>query len=103
MYIQKDLVRIKTGISDNVGNKVRLRSKQGRKQIIVREGVIEHTYPSIFTVKLDEQNDVPASRRTVSYSYTDVLTKAVEVIVCEPCADGDASDVSEAVNSAVNE
>ena len=84
LYIQNDLNKIKSGISDNIGNKVKLKSKQGRKQIIVREGVIENTYPSIFTVKLDEQNDVPTSRRRVSYSYTDVFTKAVELIVCEP-------------------
>lgn len=84
LYIQNDLNKIKSGISDNIGNKVKLKSKQGRKQIIVREGVIENTYPSIFTVKLDEQNDVPTSRRRVSYSYTDVLTKAVELIICEP-------------------
>ncbi|MDO5310444.1 MAG: Veg family protein [Clostridia bacterium] len=84
MYVQKDLVKIKSGIAGNVGHKVRLKSKQGRKQIIVREGVIENTYPSIFTVKLDVQNDIPTSERRVSYSYTDVLTKAVEVIVCEP-------------------
>ena len=70
LYIQNDLNKIKSGISDNIGNKVKL--------------VIENTYPSIFTVKLDEQNDVPTSRRRVSYSYTDVLTKAVELIVCEP-------------------
>lgn len=84
MYVQNDLVKIKSGIAGNVGHKVRLKSKQGRKQIIVREGVIENTYPSIFTVKLDVQNDIPTSERRVSYSYTDVLTKAVEVIVCEP-------------------
>lgn len=84
MYVQKDLVKIKSGIAGNVGHKVRLKSKQGRKQVIVREGVIENTYSSIFTVKLDVQNDIPTSERRVSYSYTDVLTKAVEVIVCEP-------------------
>ena len=56
--VQNELVKIKLGIADNVGNKVRLKSKQGRKQIVVRDGVIESTYPSIFTVKLDIQNDI---------------------------------------------
>ncbi len=84
MYGQNDLVKIKSSLSDNVGHKVRLRAKHGRKQIIVREGVIENTYPSIFTVKLDTQNDIPSSKRTVSYSYADVLTKTVELIICEP-------------------
>lgn len=84
MYIQNDLIKIKSDLADNVGHKVRLKSKQGRKSVIVRDGVIESTYPSIFTVKLDVQNDVPSSGRRVSYSYADVLTKAVELIICEP-------------------
>ncbi len=87
MYVQNELVKIKEGIADNVGNKVRLKSKQGRKQIVVRDGVIENTYPSIFTVKLDIQNDVPTSDRRVSYSYADVLTKSVELIIYEPTED----------------
>lgn len=84
MYVQNELVKIKAGIADNVGNKVRLKSKQGRKQIVIREGVIENTYPSIFTVKLDIQNDVPTSDRRVSYSYADVLTKSVELVIYDP-------------------
>lgn len=89
MMVQNELVKIKTNLADNVGSKVRLKAKRGRKQIIVREGVIENTYPSIFTVKLDVQNDVPTSQRTVSYSYADVLTKSVELIICEPVTDDD--------------
>ena len=50
----------------------------------MREGVIEGIYPSIFTVKLDVQNDIPTSERRVSYSYADVLTRTVELVVCEP-------------------
>lgn len=84
MFVQNDLVKIKSSLSDNVGQKVRLRAKHGRKQIVVREGVIENTYPSIFTVKLDTYNDIPAGERRVSYSYTDVLTKTVELVICEP-------------------
>ena len=84
MYVQNDLSRIKTSLSNNVGHKVRLKAKQGRKQVIVREGVIEGIYPSIFTVKLDVQNDIPTSERRVSYSYAAVLTRTVELVVCEP-------------------
>lgn len=83
MYIQKDLIDIKENLKDNIGSKVKLRARKGRKQVVVREGVIENTYPSIFTVKLDIHNDVPTSERTVSYSYADVLTKTVELYICE--------------------
>lgn len=84
MLVKNDLGKIKSNLQENVGNKVRLKAKYGRKQIIVRDGVIENIYPSIFTVKLDIQNDVPTSDRLVSYSYTDVLTKSVELYIYEP-------------------
>ncbi len=84
LYIQHDLIKIKSDLSDNVGHKVKLKAKRGRKQVVEREGVIESTYPSIFVVKLDKYNDIPTSERRVSYSYADVLTKTVELVICEP-------------------
>ena len=84
MYGQNDLSKIKSNLADNVGNKVRLTAKKGRKQIVTREGVIENTYPSIFTVKLDNQNEFFTTERRVSYSYADVLTKSVELVIYTP-------------------
>ncbi len=84
MFVQNDLVKIKSNISDNVGSKVRLTAKKGRKQTVTREGVIEGTYPSVFIVKLDTPDDFMASERRVSYSYADVLTRTVELIICDP-------------------
>ncbi|MBQ2615222.1 MAG: Veg family protein [Clostridia bacterium] len=83
MIIQKDLIKIKSDLADNVGHKVKLTAKKGRKQYVTREGVIENTYPSIFTIKLDTPEDLLATERRVSYSYADVLTKTVELIICE--------------------
>jgi len=84
LYIQKELIGIKENLAENVGSKVKLKSKHGRKKVVVREGVIENTYPSIFTVMLDAEDDVVTSERRVSYSYADVLTKTVELYICEP-------------------
>lgn len=84
MYGQNDLSKIKSSLTDNVGHKVRLTAKKGRKQIVTREGVIESTYPSIFTVKLDNQSEFFTSEQRVSYSYTDVLTKSVELVIYTP-------------------
>ena len=84
MYGQNDLSKIKSDLTDNVGHKVRLTAKKGRKQIVTREGVIESTYPSIFTVKLDNQSEFFTSEQRVSYSYTDVLTKKVELVIYTP-------------------
>lgn len=84
LFVQNDLVKIKSDLADNVGHKVKLTAKRGRKQVVTREGVIEGTYPSIFIVKLDTPDDLLAAERRVSYSYTDVLTKTVELIICDP-------------------
>ena len=84
LIIQNDITRIKSSLSDNVGHKVKLTAKKGRKQTVTREGVIESTYPSIFIVKLDTSSSVFNNERRVSYSYTDILTKTVELIICDP-------------------
>lgn len=87
MILPNDIVKIKSSLSDNVGNKVRLTAKRGRKQTVTREGVIEKTYPSVFTVKLDTPDDFLATDRRVSYSYADILTRTVELVICDPCTE----------------
>lgn len=82
MFLNNDLSKIKSSLSDNVGQKVKLTAKKGRKQVVTREGVIESTYPSIFIVKLDTEGEYLPGERRVSYSYTDVLTRTVELVIC---------------------
>jgi uncharacterized protein Veg len=78
MIDKGDLCQIKRDIQTCVGEKVQLKTNKGRKKAFIREGIIENSYPSIFVVKFE--NDYETTRR-VSYSYTDVLTKAVELFV----------------------
>ena len=94
MYGQNDLSRIKSNLTENVGQKVRLTAKKGRKQIVTREGIIESTYPSIFTVKLDNQSEFFTTERRVSYSYTDVLTKSVELVIYAPEGEDEVNEQS---------
>jgi len=79
MFDKNDLSRVKNDVENNVGNKVTLTAKKGRKKFIVRQGVIESTYSSVFVVKLDVEEDQIPSNRRVSYNYIDILTKTVEV------------------------
>lgn len=72
------LADIKKDLDSYVGEKIRLKANKGRKKILEREGVLESTYPNIFIVKLEEAD----SERRVSYSYADLLTEAVELVVC---------------------
>nr|WP_207717204.1 Veg family protein [Clostridium acetobutylicum] len=69
------MASIKASIENHVGEKVTLKSNGGRKKIVVNNGVIEKTYPSIFVVRLESD-----TQRTVTYSYSDVLTKSVQIV-----------------------
>lgn len=68
---------IKREIDGHVGEKVMLKANGGRKKIMVREGILEKTYPNIFVVRIEGKSK---DTRTVSYSYSDILTETVELI-----------------------
>ena len=70
----KTIAAIKRDIEDHIGDKVTPKANGGRKKILVNNGVIESAHPSIFVVRLE--NDI---QRTVTYSYSDVLTKTVQL------------------------
>lgn len=69
------LAIIKRDIESHVGERVTLKANGGRRKVLVNNGVIEKTYPSIFVIRLDNDNT-----RTVTYSYSDVLTKTVQIV-----------------------
>jgi uncharacterized protein Veg len=73
------LLEIKRSMEPHVGQKIMLKANGGRKKTIERSGVLEETYPSVFIVKLDEEQH---HFKRVSYSYVDILTEMVEVTVC---------------------
>lgn len=75
MEKMKTIATIKKDIERHVGDKVTLRANGGRKKILINDGVIESVYPSIFVIRLE--ND---TQRTVTYSYSDVLTKTVQLV-----------------------
>ncbi|WP_238988778.1 Veg family protein [Calorimonas adulescens] len=71
-------MEIKKVIDRHIGERVRLKTNGGRKKTIIREGILEETYPSIFIVKIEMDNSV----RRISYSYSDILTETVELSLC---------------------
>ena len=75
---KNSLLEIKRSLEVHVGSKISLRANGGRRKTIERTGVLEEIYPSVFIVKLDQ--DQHAFKR-VSYSYADILTESVEVTV----------------------
>ena len=75
MIHQADIANLKTDIQEKIGQKIIIKGTLGRSKFFEKEATIEKIYPNIFVVKYDE-ND-----RNATYTYTDVLTRNVEVQV----------------------
>jgi uncharacterized protein Veg len=80
MMKQNDVNKVRNAVMNQMGQKVKVRINRGRHKVDVTEGVISQTYPSIFLIQIKAKNDMPV--RTISYSYTDILTRDVELILC---------------------
>lgn len=78
MIIKTDLDACRKDLQNFVGSRIRLTSNGGRKRIIIHEGVLDHCYPNVFTVRCTRQNS-DLTPEVISYSYVDVLTRAVEI------------------------
>lgn len=63
--------KIKENLTENVGNKVRITFNVGRNKIEEFDAIIKETYKFIFIVETENENK--------SFSYSDVLTKTVEL------------------------
>jgi len=74
--LAKTLNDIKLGLECQIGQRLKLKANGGRRKTIIRSGVLAETYPAVFVVELDQ--DENAFER-VSYSYADVLTETVEL------------------------
>jgi uncharacterized protein Veg len=83
----KTLADIKKALDSNLGKKLLLKANGGRRKTIERFGVLAETYPSVFVIQLDQ--DENAFER-VSYSYADVLTETVQITFYDESADTQA-------------
>ncbi|EUJ28826.1 Protein Veg [Listeria floridensis FSL S10-1187] len=73
----RTIASIKQGLDARLGKALTLKAHGGRKKTIERCGVLAETYPSVFIVELDRDEN---NFERVSYSYTDILTDAVELV-----------------------
>ena len=78
MIIKSDLDACRRDLEDHIGCRIRLTSNGGRKRTIVHEGILDHCYPNVFTVRCTRKAENVA-QEIVSYSYVDILTKVVKV------------------------
>lgn len=75
MICSTDIMNLKTDILEKIGQKIIVKGSLGRNKSFEKEATIEKAYPNIFTVKYSE------GARNATYSYTDILTRTVEVQV----------------------
>lgn len=74
--VAKDvLFEIRKKLESHLGEKIKLKANRGRRKTYEKEGVLESIYPSIFIVRVDENNYY----QRLSFSYADVLTETVEL------------------------
>lgn len=73
-----NISKVYNSITANVGKRVQIISNKGRNRYDITEGVISKTYPCVFLIAVE--GELAESIKTISYSYTDVLTKDVEVV-----------------------
>ena len=76
--------KIRQGLTARKGEPVKIVAKRGRTKPQERQGVIEETYPSVFTVMVEARNPsgVYGTER-MSFTYSDVLTTQVELTPLE--------------------
>lgn len=70
------LAMIKQDFESRIGSQIRVIVRAGRKRTTERNGILKETYPAIFVVDLDQEEN---AFERVTFSYTDVLTNSVEV------------------------
>ena len=70
------LASIKRKLDGKIGENLTVVAQAGRKKVTRRRGTLKETYPAIFVVDLD-QNENAFER--VSYSSADLLTKSIKI------------------------
>ncbi len=75
MIYSTDIMNLKSNIIDKIGQKIIVKGSLGRNKSFEKEATIDKVYSNIFTVKYNE------GARNATYSYTDILTRTVEVQV----------------------
>lgn len=83
MINKSDISRIKTSIEDNIGNRVKITVKKGRKRVTVRYGTIKAVYPYTFNVLLENISEFAETQRAVSLNYSDILTGQLSLILVD--------------------
>lgn len=68
--------KIKQTLNNYIGCRMKFRTNLGRCRVVEREGILEELHPNLFVIRIVEEE----SQRRTSYTYTDVLTRLVQLL-----------------------
>ena len=75
--LNMSLEQVKQNILELKGKTVKMEINKGRKKISHFSGIIENVYPSLFTVKFAQGNELNIEKN--SFSYFDVMCGDVKI------------------------
>ncbi len=83
MISKSDISRVKDIIEENIGNRVKITVKKGRKRVTIRYGTLKAVYPYTFNVLLENISAFAENQRVVSLNYADILTGQLSLLLTE--------------------
>ena len=75
-----DVKAVRNAVYRAIGSRVVVKANRGRHRFDVNEGVIKEVYPHVFMIQINDSEE--DAGKTVSYTYTDILTKDVQLQLC---------------------
>lgn len=75
-----DVKAVRNAVYRAIGSRVVVKANRGRHRFDVNEGVIKEVYPHVFMIQINASEE--DAGKTVSYTYTDILTKDVQLQLC---------------------
>lgn len=78
---QSDIVKVRHSVGSRLGQRVVIKLNKGRHRVDVQEGILKEAYPSIFIIEVSGATEGEPNK-TLSFSYTDVITKDVRMMLC---------------------
>lgn len=74
LLVPTSIITIKEKLDSHLGDPITVVARAGRKKVTKRRGILKETFPAVFVVDLDQDQN---NFKHVSYSYTDLLTKNI--------------------------
>ena len=75
-----DVKAVRNAVYRAIGSRVVVKANRGRHRFDVNDGVIKEVYPHVFMIQINDSEE--DAGKTGSYTYTDILTKDVQLQLC---------------------